>query len=201
MSRGGSVPGPRSSTRSTRSAASRAPGSRSASMLPRMTRAVRPSDSTSSTSGAPRDSASRPTAPEPAYRSSTRASARGPHIDKMVPNSPSRARSDVGRVPRPAGTDSRLPPAVPAMMRVTGGSGLLEILGLLPVEQHADRGGQRGLPGQRRVGRDQVRGLAAGLADQLLVGEQGEQLQARPAAGLGGAEHVALPALLEIEPG
>ena len=44
-------------------------------------------------------------------------------------------------------------------------------------------------------------GFLPGQADQVLVGEQPEQAQAGVAAGLGGAEDVALAALLEVEPG
>ena len=57
---------------------------RRAAMFSRITRAARASDSTSSTSAAPRDSASRPTAPEPAYRSSTAAPSSAPRIAVTV---------------------------------------------------------------------------------------------------------------------
>ena len=42
---------------------------------------------------------------------------------------------------------------------------------------------------------------ARAVGDELLVLEQREQLDARAAAGLRGAEDVALPAGLEVEPG
>ena len=41
-----------------------------------------------------------------------------PSSDSQVENSPSRARSDVGRVPLPGGTARRRPPAAPAITRV-----------------------------------------------------------------------------------
>src|SRR5262245_26280581 len=70
--------------------------------------------STKSTATAPRDSASRPRAPEPANRSSTRA----PGIDccRML-NHASFTRSPVGRTLRPAGVFRRRPLNSPAMMR------------------------------------------------------------------------------------
>src|SRR5580698_7471629 len=111
--------GPRASARSTRSVITVAPGRPIASMFSLMTRAARASDSTSRTCSAPRDRASRPTAPEPAYRSSTRAPASVPTIDVTVANRPSLARSLVGLVWRPLGTVSRRPPASPAITRAT----------------------------------------------------------------------------------
>ena len=69
-----------------------------------MVRAARGSDSTSSACAAPRLSASSPTAPDPAYRSSTRRPAQAPSSDSRVENRASRARSEVGRVPSPGGT-------------------------------------------------------------------------------------------------
>ncbi len=111
--------GPRASTRSTRSAASTAPGRPIASMFSLITRVARAPCSTSSTCPAPRDRASRPTAPDPAYRSRTRAPASEPRIDTIVANRPSLARSLVGLVSRPSGTASRRPPASPAITRAT----------------------------------------------------------------------------------
>src|SRR6185437_1634320 len=111
--------GPRASTRSTRSAASTAPGRPIASMFSLITRVARDPCSTSSTWSAPRDRASRPTAPDPAYRSRTRAPASEPSIDMIVENRPSLARSLVGLVSRPSGTASRRPPASPAITRAT----------------------------------------------------------------------------------
>ncbi len=60
--------------------------------------AVRRSDSTSVTTPAPRDHASSPTAPEPAYRSRKRSPCSDPHHDSTAENSASRTRSLVGRV-------------------------------------------------------------------------------------------------------
>ena len=86
-------------------------------MLRRSTAAARRSDSTNSACAAPRDSASSPSAPEPAHRSSTLAPA-SPGSCSSAANSASRTRSDVGRVPV-GGTASRRPPATPAMTRTT----------------------------------------------------------------------------------
>src|SRR5579862_421680 len=102
--------GPRASTRSVLSSTTCAPGRPSDATFSFMTRPARAPDSTSRTWPAPRDRASRPTAPEPAYRSRTRAPASGPTIEEMVANSPSLARSLVGLVSRPPGTASRRPP-------------------------------------------------------------------------------------------
>jgi hypothetical protein len=113
-----SAAGPRASTFSTRSAASQAPSSPSAAIFARITRIAAGADSTRTACTAPRESASSPTAPLPAYRSMTRVPSSEPSTDSTVPNSPSRARSLVGRVARPAGTVSRRPPATPAMTRV-----------------------------------------------------------------------------------
>ena len=65
---------------------------------------------------APRESASSPTAPVPAYRSSTSAPVRSIRPVRVL-NNASRARSEVGRVPRP-GTDSPRPRAVPPTIRI-----------------------------------------------------------------------------------
>ena len=46
---------------------------------------------------------------------------------------------------------------------------------------------------------DQRGGLVAGRDDDVLVAQHGQHPQRRAAAGLGGAEHVALAALLEVE--
>src|SRR4029077_18082526 len=89
----GAAPGARPSSRSTRSVTSSPPGRPTAPMLSLITWAARPSDSTNSTCPAPRDRASTPTAPDPAYRSSTRNPPNSPHNAVKVPNRPSRARS------------------------------------------------------------------------------------------------------------
>src|SRR6478672_7939064 len=80
--------------------------------------AVRRSCSTSVTTPAPRDQASRPTAPEPAYRSRNRRPDNDPHHDSTAENRASRTRSLVGRVLAPRGVAIRRPPADPPMIRV-----------------------------------------------------------------------------------
>ena len=82
-------------------------------MLARITRAAAGSDSTNTTGAAPRDSASRPTAPDPAYRSSTPAPVSGPCTAVTVANSPSRARSLVGRVLVPPAARTAAAPVPP----------------------------------------------------------------------------------------
>src|SRR6202035_2738783 len=72
---------------------------------------------TNSADAAPRDSASRPNAPEPAYRSKMDIPLRSRRAVTML-NNDSRTRSVVGRVPR-GGTTMRRPPATPPMIRVS----------------------------------------------------------------------------------
>src|SRR5580704_12941124 len=125
---------------------------RTAATFALITAAARASDSTSSTRAAPRDSASSPTAPDPAYRSSTRRFLRSPNSETSEEKSPSRARSLVGRVPCPDGTRSLRPPAFPAMTRVTGPVchlGLVEELGAAVAEEVVDRLLERLVGGQR----------------------------------------------------
>ena len=81
------------------------------------------------------------------------------------------------------------------------GSGLIDKLGPLRTEQIADRGRKAPVAGQLRVPGHDGGGLLTGLPDQRFVGEQAEQLEAGPAAGLCRAQHVALPALLQIQTG
>ena len=76
------------------------------------------SDSTSTTDVAPRLAASRPSAPDPAYRSSTALPATTSRCSSRE-NNASRTRSLVGRVREPLGVLSRSPPARPPMIRVT----------------------------------------------------------------------------------
>ena len=81
-----------------------------------MAAAARRSFSTKLTCAAPRDKASRPSAPLPAKRSRTRAPAiRGCSQLNRV----SRTRSGVGRIVTPAGKRSRRPRCLPPMMRRT----------------------------------------------------------------------------------
>ena len=75
------------------------------------------SESTKTQLSAPRDSASSPIAPEPAYRSSTAAPSTGP----IRLNAVSRTKSEVGRVTSPFGAAIRWPLRLPAMIR-TGGA-------------------------------------------------------------------------------
>src|SRR3954451_18085232 len=89
----------------------------------RISAAVLRSCSTSVTTPAPRDLASRPTAPLPAYRSRNRRPLTDPTSASMAENSASRTRSDVGRVLSPAGALIRRPPALPPMIRVTPSPG------------------------------------------------------------------------------
>ncbi len=70
--------------------------------------------STKVTASAPRESASMPRAPVPAYRSSTAAPGTS---DAMLENRPSLAMSETGRTPRGTGA-SRTPFAVPAITRM-----------------------------------------------------------------------------------
>src|SRR5690348_7207006 len=156
-----------------------APGRPTAAMLARITLADAGSDSTSTTRVAPRDSASRPMAPDPAYRSSTPAPVSGPCIAVTVANTPSRARSLVGRVLVPPGTASRRPLAAPAMIRVTPprtrASRLLQEAGLFLVQEGAHLGGQRRVARQVPVGIHEAGGLLAGRHDQVPVVQHAEQ--------------------------
>ena len=66
----------------------------------------------------PRESASRPSAPDPANKSMTRASSSWNPIPwRKILNSDSRVRSEVGRVSRPEGADSLRPLQSPPTMR------------------------------------------------------------------------------------
>ena len=102
---------------------------------------------------APRDSASIPTAPLPAYRSSTRASiTRSPRMPKSV----SFTRSVIGRVPRSRGAVSWMPRAVPAITRMgPAGSSSRRVALLLQGRELVAHADQLGTGGQRRVGGDQ----------------------------------------------
>src|SRR5690349_7473986 len=161
-----------------------APGSPSAFTFSRTVRTARASASTSRTCPAPRDRASRPTAPEPAYRSRTRSPSSGPPSrDCQVEKRPSRARSEVGRVPCPGGTARRRPPAAPAITRVMSSvlvgvcwsvadpslSALLQVLLPFLVQQGVQRRAQGGQVRQVRVGGHHRRRLLPRLGDDLLV--------------------------------
>ena len=107
----------RGSCRSVQTASpqtTRAPVSFSFARLSEIVRQAARSLSTKVTLSAPRESASSPSAPEPAKRSSTRAPSTGP----IRLNAASRTRSPVGRVARPFGAAIRVPRCVPAMIRI-----------------------------------------------------------------------------------
>ena len=87
-------------------------GSSSLSRLALIVRQASRSSSTNVAVAAPRLSASSPSAPEPAKRSSTSASSTGP----IRLNAFSRTRSEVGRVSSPFGAAIRRPRWVPAMI-------------------------------------------------------------------------------------
>ncbi|SHW94518.1 Uncharacterised protein [Mycobacteroides abscessus subsp. abscessus] len=86
-------------------------------MFREITAAARRSASTNKADAAPRDSASSPSAPDPAYRSRTRTPSKSTRAASTL-NSDSRTRSVVGRVPL-AGTEIRRPPWRPPMIRVS----------------------------------------------------------------------------------
>src|SRR5581483_3470232 len=142
------------------------------------------SSSTKVHEAAPRDSASRPSAPEPANRSSTAAPSTGP----TRLNAFSRTRSEVGRVSRPRGAAMRCPFRVPAMIRT-------------PAPSRARRrvGGQTvGVVLPRtllvaELGDDRARAL-----DQVAVGAEPREAQVAP-AGLPRPEQLALAAEVEVD--
>src|SRR4051794_13071606 len=90
----------------------------SASRLERSARSAAGAESTKVAAAAPRESASMPSAPLPANRSSTRASG---SRATSTENSASRTRSEVGRVAAPGGATSRRPPHSPAITRTGSG--------------------------------------------------------------------------------
>src|SRR6478672_11033302 len=94
----------------------RAPVRASLSRLRSIVRRASRSFSTKTALAAPRESASRPIAPEPANRSSTEAPSTGPIRLKAA----SRARSAVGRVSCPFGAKIRAPLFDPAMILMQG---------------------------------------------------------------------------------
>src|SRR3954447_20820020 len=118
----------------------------------------------------------------------------------MLENSASRTRSVVGRVVGPEGVASRLPPAVPPMMRVIGWSRLLHEVALPGRLHHQDTLGQKRVSRQGLVLVEQLLGCLPRSDDRLLVAQHLEVLQARSVARLRTPEHVALAALLEVDP-
>ena len=113
--------GPSAATRSTLPRRTSAPGRPRVSTLARRVRTARGSDSTSRACAAPRLSASRPTAPDPAYRSRTRRPARraaATRGSRTAPRGPGRRSAGCPRrAARPAAAR-----ATPAITRVTGRS-------------------------------------------------------------------------------
>lgn len=97
-----------------RGSAESAPSSRT---FRRMTAKARGSDSTRTAREAPRDRASKASAPVPANRSSTRAP---PVLSPRISNIASLTRSAVGLTARPPGVRIRLPRHTPATMRTAG---------------------------------------------------------------------------------
>ena len=149
------------------------------------------SSSTNDAVAAPRESASSPSAPEPAKRSSTAASSTGPIRLKAF----SRTRSEVGRVSRPFGAAIRCPRWVPAMI-LTGGQASDRPR---PGVRHRAR--RRGLPrpARGRPRRELPRELAC-LLDQVAVDAELREAQVAP-AGLARAEQLPLAAQLEVDLG
>ena len=148
---------PRVADRAHGRPAGRAPrpcGSPSVVALSCIIRAVRRSDSTEVTTPAPRDIASSPMAPEPAYRSRKRSPVSEPSWDSSAENSASRTRSAVGRVASPVGVLRRRPPAVPPMIRVMSSPGTR------PARSPRGGGWPRRAPGSRR-GRGRWRGAGS----------------------------------------
>src|SRR5438309_9905698 len=84
-----------------------------------------------------------------------------------------RGRSGLARGPRLSARGSGL----------GEGLGLVEVFGL-DAEELVDGGAEGGVAGELRVGRDQGGGFLPGQADQVLVFEQLEKLQAGVTAGL-----------------
>ena len=95
--------------------------SASAAMLARIASSAGRARSTRRASAAPRESASRPTAPVPANRSRNRLPRSGGTPCSSMLSRASRARSLVGRVSRPGGATSRRPRCRPATIRTKPG--------------------------------------------------------------------------------
>ena len=73
--------------------------------------------------------------------------------------------------------------------------------GLLDIQARGQRGGQRRMLRQLRVGVNESEGILARLLDEVLVLEDVEELQLGTATVLGRAEDVALAPLGEVEAG
>ena len=106
------------------------------------------------------EAASSPSAPEPAYRSSTRAPRTASRASRAE-NTASRTRSLVGRVPDPGGVRRVRPPAVPAMTRVISHAPGRRPARRRPGPARRRRGrGARRARGRRPRGRRRPRGPA-----------------------------------------
>ena len=102
-----------------------------ASMLAFSAASAAGADSTNVAEAAPRDTASSPSAPEPANRSSTSAPSRQPWLCSELKTA-SRTLLVVGRTSMPSGVLNRRPRASPAMIRsaiAIRGDGVLETSG------------------------------------------------------------------------
>ena len=118
---------------------------------------------------------------------------------RTAPRGPGR---DVGRVLSPGGAWIRRPPARAGDDAGHAGHASLQVVGLLGRRAGGDvlgqRPGARRASGRRRRARWRPRGPAA-MTSSSRSTRSSRRLERPP--GLGGAEHVALAALLEVEPG
>ena len=124
---------------------------------------------------------------------------RARHVEQPAQRVEQRLARPVGRRPGAAGRDGE--PAPLGHAADDRASCLLQILGLLGGDQGGHLRREQGMPVQLRIGRDQVGRLVPRRDDQVLVAQQRQQPQLRPAAGLRDAEHVTLAALLDVQAG
>src|SRR5262245_45978400 len=153
-----------------------------------------PSRSTNTAAAAPRDSASMPSPPAPAKRSSTLV----PSSSPSSPNSDSRTRSEVGRVTVPLGAVKRRPPRRPAMTRMltTLGRDRLERLAAEAALQSVCEQGVLGLS-QLGVGRHDRLGTCPRALEQPSILRQAGDLELGQAR-LAGAPPLALLAQRQV---
>src|SRR5580658_3761017 len=139
----------------------------SVSILPRRAANASWSRSMKTASAAPRDNASKPSAPVPAKASSTTAPAKGRPLaakrpcDRML-NNASRARSLVGLTASPGGASRRRPRCLPPTIRMRGpfGHGGSELLGERFLRHFGNRAALKTAKLERAVGKtDQTRDL------------------------------------------
>src|SRR5271169_3858634 len=147
-------------------------------------------------SAAPRDNASRPTAPVPAKASSTAPSAKGRPpaarrpCERML-NNASRARSLVGLTASPGGASRRRPRCLPPTIRMRGpfGHGGPELLGERLLRHFGNRAALETAELERAVGEtDQARDLKPQMlqhAAQLTVLALGQRHRDPGVAALG----------------